>query len=132
MGGSNISRICSFRPSVRFVRGQKKIPAPIPAVTARVPITPPTMGPTGVEFLDIGREVLDCVELGYRPVEDEDEVEDEPVVEDELELELELLLGIVVEVVFSMIGELDPDSVVDFYDDAVPMTVKNARPTCPV
>jgi hypothetical protein len=83
-----------------------------------------------VKFLDIGKEVLDCVELGYRPLEDEDEVGDEPEIEDELEVEL--LLGIVVEVVFSMIGELDPDSVVDFDNDTVPMTVKNACPTCPV
>jgi hypothetical protein len=78
------------------------------------------MGPTGVEFLDIGREVLDCVELRYRPVEDE------------VEVEVELLFGIVVEVVFSMVGELNPDSVVDLDDDTVSIAVENARPTCPV
>ena len=49
-----------------------------------------------------------------------------------IEVEVEVLLGIVVVVEFSMIGKLDPDIVVDFDDDAVPMTVENARPTCPV
>ena len=107
-----------------FERRQKKIPAPIPTITAGAPITPPTMGPTGIEFLDIEREVLDCVEPGYRPVEDKDEAGDGP--------EVEVLLGIVVVVEFSVIGELHPDIVVDFDDDAVPMTVENARPTCPV
>jgi hypothetical protein len=87
-------------------------------MTARAPITPPTMRLTGVEFLDIGREVLDCVELGYRPVEDEGEVGDE------LEVEVELFLEIVVEVVFSMIEELNPDNVVDFDNDTVSMTGK--------
>ena len=49
-----------------------------------------------------------------------------------IEVEVEVLLGIVVVVEFSMIGKLDSDIVVDFDDDAVPMTVENARPTCPV
>jgi len=88
------------------------------------------MGPTGIEFLDIGKEVLDCVEPGYRPAEDKDKAGDGPEVEDEVEVEV--LLGIVVVVEFSMIGKLDSDIVVDFDDDAVPMTVENARPTCPV
>ena len=57
--------------------------APIPAITARAPITPPTMGPTGVELFNIGTEVMERDGLAEL-VEAEDDVEVEVEVEVEV------------------------------------------------
>lgn len=119
---------------MRFVRRQKKIPAPIPVITASAPITPPTMGPTDVDFLFTGAGDMAGVGLVYGPIGAEEEVEEENEVEveDEVGVEVEVLLAIVVDVEFSLVVELNVDSVVDFDDDTVPLTVEKARPTWPV
>jgi hypothetical protein len=96
------------------------MPAPIPAITARAPITPPTMGPTGVELFNIGTGAMEC-----------DGLADDVEVEIEVEIEVEVLLVIVVDVEFSLVVELDTDSVVDFDDDTVSITVSNTRSICP-
>jgi hypothetical protein len=119
---------------VRFVQKQKKIPAPIPAITARAPINLPNMGPTGVDFLDTGVGDMVGVDVVYEPIGVEEEVEedDDVEVEDEVKAEVEVLLEVVVDVEFSLIIEPDTDSVVDLDDETVPMTVEYARPTWPV